>query len=165
MKMASKTAQQEQIITISQSMKEVGVFRYFIGGFVILVSALFIFIEMYLAGICILFVGLLLIGWCSKTILDNNKKVLIHKTGLFTPFIPLRKKSIEGATAVILKTITTKHKGFGRTISSTSTSYRIDLELPAGFINVDSLDDKKKAGYYSSEIAKLLNVELKQINQ
>ncbi|GEM_PF-6505393 len=163
--MSSKTAQQEQIITISQSMKEVGVFRYFIGGFVILAGALFIFIEMYLAGISILFIGLLLIGWCSKAIFDNNKKVLIHKTGLFTPFIPLRKKSIEGATAVILKTITTKHKGFGQTISTKSTTYRIDLEIPTGSINIDSLDDKKKAGYYSSEIAKLLNVELKQIEQ
>jgi len=162
--MASKTAQQEQIIAISQSMKEVGVFRYFIGGFVILVAALFIFIEMYITGACILVIGLLLIGWCSKAILDNNKKVLIHKTGLFTPFIPLRKKSIEGASAVVLKTITTKHKGFGQKISTKSTTYRIDLEIPTGFINIDNLDDKKKAGYYSAEIAKLLDIELKQIN-
>ncbi len=161
----SKTEEEQQRITISQSMKEVGVFRYFIGGFVILVGGLFVFIEIFIVGICLLLIGLLLIGWCSETIIDNNKKILIHKSGLFTPFILMGKKSIEGATAVRFKTITSKHKGFGQKMSSTSTSYKIGLELPSGLIKVDILDDKKKANFYSGEIAKLLNIELKQNDQ
>jgi len=164
MNKTSQTEEESQKISISQSMKEVGVFRYFIGGFVILVGALFVFIELYILGICILFIGMLLIGWCAKTIIDNNKKVVIHKSGLFYPFVSTSKKSFEGATAVVLRTITTKHKGFGQKIASNATSYKIELELPTGSINVDSLDEKKKANFYANEIAALLKIELKQIN-
>jgi len=163
MKGLSKTEEELQIVTIAQSMKEVGWIRFFFGGFVILVAALFIFIEMYITGAIILIIGLLLIGWCAKTIVDNNQKEVIHKSGLFSPFISTSKKSYEGVTAVVLRTITTKHKGFGQKMSSRSTSYKIELELPAGSINVDSLDDKKKANYYANEIAALLKIEVKQI--
>jgi len=164
MNKTSQTEEESQKISISQSMKEVGVFRYIIGGFVILVGALFVFIELYILGICILFIGLLLIGWCAKTIIDNNQKVVIHKTGLFSPFVTTSKKSFEGATAVVLRTLTTRHKGFGQKIASNSTSYKIGLELPTGLINVDNLDEKKKANFYANEIAALLKIELKQIN-
>ena len=164
MNKTSQTEEESQKISISQSMKEVGVFRYFIGGFVILVGALFVFIELYILGICILFIGLLLIGWCAKTIIDNNKKVVIHKTGLFSPFVTTSIKSFEGATAVVFRTLTTKHKGFGQKIASNSTSYKIELELPTALIKVDNLDEKKKANFYANEIAALLKIELKQIN-
>jgi len=153
------------MVTIAQSMKEVGFMRFFLGGFVMLIAALFIFIEMYITGAGLLIIGLLLIGWCSKTIIDNNKKIVVHKSGIFSPFISLSKKSMEGATAVVLRTLVTKHKGFGQKISSVSTTYKIELEAPTGFINVDNLDDKKKANFYANEISALLKIELKKIEK
>jgi len=163
MKGLAKTEEEMQMVTIAQSMKEVGWIRFFFGGFVILVAALFIFIEMYITGACILVVALLLIGWCAKTVVDNNQKAVIHKSGLFSPFISTSKKSYEGATAVVLRTLTTRHKGFGQKIASNTTSYKIELEVPSGSINVDSLDEKKKANFYANEIAALLKIELKQV--
>ncbi|MFN8256868.1 MAG: hypothetical protein U0W24_14330 [Bacteroidales bacterium] len=135
-------------------MEGLGAGAYTFGGIILIFTAIFLFIEMYLASLICLIPGFLLIAYRCGTSLDLINKEIVHKWGFFNAFIPINRLSITEARAVVIK----RHVSKVRTsMRSGPPNYHVEIELP---------DKKMKVwGFYyhgkSIQIAKELFNSLK----
>jgi hypothetical protein len=145
-------------LIFNESMRELGAARFVLGGVILFFAVFFIWIEIYIVGIFIAICCLFIMEHCSKIIIDKETMLLIKKSGLFIPFLTTTKKSIIDAKSLVIKIITTRHKGFGQKMSSRSTSYKLFFELPDKEILINTFTEKGKAKKFTDEISKLLNL-------
>jgi len=148
-------------LVYKESMRELGAFRFVVGGFVMFLAVFFIWIEMYLVGCILIFISLYLIGACSELIIEKESMALIKKFGLFYPFLTTKIKSIYGAESLFMDKVESRHRNFGQKMSSLSTSYRLFFMIKDKKIHIYSFDKKNEANNFAKEVSGFLNIELK----
>jgi len=149
----------QQTIVYKESMRELGAFRFIIGGIILFFAAFFFWIEMYIVGSIITITGLLVMEYCSKIIIDKDSMLLTKKAGLFIPFLTMKRKSILGAVSVSINKITTRHRSFGEKMRSNKSSYQLFFELPGKKILVNTFSEKGNTNKFADEIEALLNLK------
>jgi hypothetical protein len=158
MKKDNQITDSPQTIVYKESMRELGAFRFIIGGIILFFAAFFFWIEMYIVGSIITITGLLVMEYCSEIIVDKDSMLLIKKAGLFVPFLTIKRKSILGAVSVSINKITTRHRSFGEKMSSAKTSYQLFFDLPGKKILINTFSEKGNANKFAEEIEAMLNL-------
>lgn len=143
----------------SEGMRELGVARFVLGGVILLFGLFFLWIELYIPGILITVFAILLMEHCTEVIIDKENSLLIKKTGWIKPFLTLKKQTLEGVISISMDTISTRHKGFGQTMSKTRIAYKLNFEMPGKKLHINTFTEKTKANAFANEVARLLEIE------
>lgn len=149
-------------IYYTESMRDLGVARFVLGGVILLFGLFFVWIEIYLVGIPVSVFAILLMEHCTQTIIDKNNMLLIKKTGWIKPFITLKMKSIADATAMSIETVTTSRRSPGQIGRRTSISYKLNFEMQGKKLHINTFTEKTQANAFATQIAQLLEIEFKK---
>jgi hypothetical protein len=142
----------EDTITIAEGL---GFFGYFLGGFLMFIGIVLLFIEMYITGFAFLIPGLFLATFRQRLTVDKKNETIIKNWGLFAAYLKSKKLSTKEVKAIVIYHQVTKDAGYAARKSHT---YRMEIECQDRTVDIWSWpidDDAYKA---ADAIAKLLNV-------
>jgi hypothetical protein len=146
-------------IYYSEGMRELGAARFLLGGVILLFGLFFLWIELYIPGILISVFAILLMEHCTELIIDKENSLLVKKTGWIKPFLTLKKQALDGVISISIDTISTRHKGFGQTMSKTRISYKLNFEMPGKKLHINTFTEKTRANAFADEVARLFDIE------
>lgn len=148
--------------------ERLGAAAYFIGGVCLFIGAIIFFIEMYLIGSISLAIGLFLVGYCCRVVIDKEANSAVRKWGIFFPVITRKRMPLDGITAVIVTRHHTVSHGGASGYSHVGrhyTDWHVLLEHPDGNFLVAEKGDHEKAYPVARKIAELLGVKTYRDNQ
>jgi hypothetical protein len=146
-----------------ESMRELGGFRFILGGAFLLFAIFFLWNGIYIMAGIIVILTIISVENCSEVIIDKDTMRLIKRIGVIKPFLTIKSKSIKDAQAVSIETFTTlqnRNKSREKTIK---TRHRLFFELPGQKIQIQVFFDKGKANAFAKEISKLLDLNLERL--
>jgi hypothetical protein len=132
-----------------------GAGAYIFGGIILFFTAIFLFIEMFVAGFICLSIALFLIGYRSGTYIDADQLVIKYKWGFFVAFVEKKAERLDAAKAVVVSRHVSKVRANMR---SGPTDFHVEIELPDKKVRVWEFYEHEKAWQFANELAEILNI-------
>ena len=134
-----------------------GFIAYFFGGLSIFTGCLLFYIDLYEITLFLIALGIFLIGYRDRTVVDAENKMIVQKWGIFIVFIEKRTDLFEAPSAVRIRKYSTKSVAFRRTRTKIEI-YCVEIMTLQGNIPVIEVYESAEGTKIVKEIAKLLGI-------